>query len=852
MSPTALSALIAGCKLLLAALLLLTAKVPQPPAGPAPNERPGAEPRAVIPSPASTDRHGDPLPAGAVARLGTVRWRHGYQVGALAYAPNGETIAAAGFGQAVTLWEVSSGKLVHKFPRQSQPGGGVAFAPDGTTLATGDTPGCHLWDVATGKGLRHLKDDRAGVDSVAFAPDGKTVAGADLDGTLRVWETATGAVLRRIECKQEVLWAVAYSPDGRRLATGGTDGTICLWDAHNGKELHRLKAHQRVAKLLFAPDGKRLLSSGFGREDTIREWDTATGRPLRAFGENRRGRHPMALSADGTLLACGEFDGQVRVWDMASGREKRRWSVGPTPLWAVAFSPDSKTLASAAYADAGIRFWDVATGQERHPCRAHVGPVWVLRYSPDGKTLVSVSAEGRMLWWDLAEQLPRRQFAWPAGGEDRTVALAPDGSMLADATMLAARGETDRPIQLWDVRTGKPGLRLGNHQQRPWAVAFSPDGRLLASGGQDARVTLWDVRDGKEVRQLKALADVYSLCFSPDGKAVAAGLWNVNRVSTGRTLQVWDVAGGEEQGSFDVHDTLTGLAFSPDGKVLAGGNGYQQDAFVRLWDVRTGAELCRHTGHSGSSGAIAFSPDGKRVASGTGGLACGDPSVHVWEAATGRLIRRFEGHRSDVVSVAFAPDGLTLASGGGDSTVLVWDTTGRRRDGRWRGRPLTSGQVDACWTALADADAAKAYDALWALVAAPEQVTGFLQKRLPPVPRPDAKTLARLIADLESNDFHVREKATDELSRLGEAAAHTLRQVLESKPAPEVRRRLQPLLEEARGWTPERLREHRAIQALEYIGTPSVRAVLQALAEGAPEARRTLEAKEALRRLGQR
>jgi WD40 repeat protein len=853
------TAAMTGRKLLLAALLLvsagavgwlLTAKRPQPPA---PDERPGAGSKAVTPAPARADRHGDPLPDGAVARLGTVRWRHGYQVAALAYAPNGETIAAAGFGQAVTLWEVSSGKLVHKFPRQSQPSGVVAFAPGGTMLATGDTEGCRLWDVATGKELRQLKGDRPTVDSIAFAPDGKTVAGADLGGTLRVWETATGAVRRRIECKQQVLWAVAYAPDGRRLATGGTDGTVCLWDAPTGKELHRLKAHQRgVGKLVFTPDGKRLLSSGFGRDQTVREWDAATGRPLRAFGENRRGRLPISLSADGTLLASGEFDGEVRVWDTASGREIRRWSVGPTPLWAVAFAPDGKTLASAAYANSGIRFWDVATGRERHPARGHVGPIRGLRYDPDGKTLVSVSTEGRMLWWDLAEQLPRRPFAWPARGEDHMVTLAPDGSMLADANMLAARGETDQPIQLWDVRTAKPGFRLGNREQRLWAVAFSPGGWLLASGEQGGRVTLWDVREGKEVRQLKALADVYSLCFSPDGKALAAGLWKVNRLSSGRTLQVWDVASGAEQGSFDVHDTVTGLAFSPDGKVLAGGNGYREDAFVRLWDARTGAELCRHTGHRGSSGAIAFSPDGKRVASATGGFAWGDNSVHLWEAATGRLIRGFEGHRSDVVSVAFAPDGLALASGGGDSAILVWDITGRRPDGRWHGRPLTSRQLDACWTALADADAAKAYDAVWALVAAPEQAAGFLRKRLQPVPRPDEKVLARWIADLESNDFQVREKATEELSRLGDAAAHTLRQVLDSKPAPEVRRRLQPLLDQVRDWTPEHLRDHRAVQALEHIGTPSAREVLQALAEGAPQARRTEEAKDALRRLGPR
>jgi RNA polymerase sigma factor (sigma-70 family) len=848
------------CKLLLVALLLAAgtagavswlpgAKPTDPPAAAAPKEATTAKA-----APVRVDRHGDPLPDGAVARLGTVRWRHGYGIGKLVYSPNGEKIAAAGFGPAVTLSDVASGKLLHRFPHQSQPNSGVAFAPDGTMLATADTHVCHLWDLATGKELRQLQGGQEAVHSIAFAPDGKIVAGADLGGTLHLWQTATGDKVRRNECKQEVLWAVEFSPDGQRLATGGTDGSICLWDSHTGIELHRLRAHQRgVTKIGFSPDGKRMLSSGFGLGETIREWDTATGRALRTFGAKRRGRLPIALSVDGTMLASGEFDGQIRLWDMVSGEEKRHWRAGPTPLWALAFSPDGKTLASGADMDVSIHFWDVATGREQHPSQEHVGPVHVLRYSPDGKTLVSASTDKRMLWWDLTEQLPRRQLAWSAKGEDRLIALSANGNVLADAHILSPRTEEDRPIQLWDVRTGKPGLKLDDNRKQRFAIAFSPDGRLLASGSEDSCVTLWDVHDGKEVRQIKGPAfSVRSLCFSPDGTALAVGLWNDNEALDVHTLTVCDVASGKERSSFDVRDTLTGLAFSPDGKVLAGGNGYRQDAFVRLWDVRTGAELCRHEGHRGSCGAIAFSPDGKLVASGTGSLAWPDSSVHVWEAATGRLIRRFEGHHGDVGSVAFSPDGLSLASGGGDSAILLWDITGLRADGRWPTNQLTQRQLDACWAALAGADAAQAYDAVWALAAAPEQAVSFLKKHLPPLPRPDEKTVAQLVADLDSNDFRTRENATEELRTFGDSAADPLRQVLVGKPSPEERRRLQPLLRQARDWTAERLRDHRAIQALEHIGTRSARKVLQALAEGAPGARRTEEAKDVLRWLGQR
>jgi len=181
--------------------------------------------------------------------------------------------------------------------------------------------------------------------------------------------------------------------------------------------------------------------------------------------------------------------------------------------------------------------------------------------------------------------------------------------------------------------------------------------------------------------------------------------------------------------------------------------------------------------------------------------------------------------------VDFSPDGLTVASGAGDSTILLWDITGRRGDGSWHAKPLTQRQLEACRTALSNEDAAKAYDAVWALVAAPEQAVPLLQKHLPPVPRPDAKTVAHLIADLDSDHFMVRQKATEELSKLGDAITPALRQALDGKPSLEVRRRIQRLLDQSRDWTAERLRDHRAIQALEHIGTNPAREVLRALAE---------------------
>ncbi len=808
-----------------------------------------AEPKQPQPPQVRLDRHGDPLPEGAIARLGTVRWRLGYAGGGLVYSPDGKQIAAGGFSTAVTLWDAASGKLLHSFPNQSRPCSCGAFSPDGTMLAIPGMRVCHLWDIATGKEVRQLKAGREGLSDVAFAPDSKMVAGTDYNGTLHLWEAATGVQLRRIECKQDILDVVVFSPDGRRLATGGTDGTICLWDPRTGKECHRLKAHQRrVIRIFFSPDGKRLVSSS---NDVIRVWDAATGRPLRDMGE--KAAHswlPIALSLDGTLLASGQTDGRIRLWDMDTGQEKRQWHVGAiddTQGWGVsglAFSPDGKTLASSSQAQSSIRVWDIATGRERHPTQEHHGTIDFLRYSPDGTMLVSMSSiEKRIVWWDSITQRPRRQFSWSA--KDRSLAaLSPD-----DNTLAVASYPPDQKLRLWDVRSGEPGLQMGNNEKQLTAIAFSPDGKLVASASPDHRVTLWDARDGKEVRQIKEMSSTASsLCFSPDGKALACATGRKEFALSEPTLRLWDVADGKERCSFQVHDLLDGLTFSPDGKILAGVAEFDRAGIVRLWDTRTGKELCRHTGHRDRVAAVAFSPDGKLVASGSRSFFGQDNSVHIWETASGRLIGRFQGHRSGVFSVAFAPNGLTVASGSEDSTVLIWDITGRRPDGRWHNNPLTPHQLNAIWTALANDDAAKAYDAVWTLAAAPEHAVPFLKKHLPPAPCPDAQAVSRWIAGLDSDTFTVRQKAQEELAKLGDAVTAPLQKALADKPTLEMRRRLQQLLAQSRDWTPERLRVHRAIQALEHINTRSARAVLQALAEGAPETQRTEEAKAALRR----
>jgi RNA polymerase sigma factor (sigma-70 family) len=853
-------------KLILAALLLVSStvgaagtllmtKAPEPPAAAEPKERTAAEPKKPEALQVRTDRHGDPLPDGAIARLGTVRWRHGFIVKELAYSPDGKKIATTDrTGCALSLWDAATGKELCRIPIFSQLEG-LPFSPDGKMIATTEKSDCYLWDVATGKEVRRLQGHQKIVHRAAFSPDGKQVATRSNGGTVRLWDPATGKEQHRMDCGSAgEAYALAYSPDGKSIASSNMDGTILFWDPATGKEQRRLSGHEKaVLDFAFSPDGKRLTS--LSEDGTIRLWNVAAGRPLRILLAKEIGfEWPLAFSPDAALLAWGHHDGTIRLWDVEGGVEKRRWQADDTIARCIAFSPDGKTLATGSTWGI-IRQWDVTTGRELHPSDGPRGFINFVRFSPDGAGLVSISRDNRLLSWDLATQTSRCRFEWTNTSVGQ-FALSPDGNTLAKGNMTDFK-ERLAEVRLWDVRTGKAGRLLGKLKGMFGNIAFSPDGRLVASGEKDRLIHIWDASDGKEIQQIKDVPNGgMALCFSPDSKALACSIEGRNR--TKLALHLWDVASGKERTRFDVRIAESSywscLTFSPDGKVLAFAVQGRNTSLVCLWDTASGKELGRYAGHRLWVGALAFSPDSKLVASGTllhplnhhGQKDC---SIHVWEAATGRLIRRFEGQHSFVNSMAFAPDGLTVASGASDCTILLWDITGRRPDGRWHARQLTQRQLEACWTALADEDAAKAYDAVWALVAAPEQAVPFLRKHLPSVPRPDAKTIARLIADLDSDDFMVRQKATEELSKLGDAIAPDLRRTLENKPSLEVRRRIQQLLDQSRNWTGERLRDHRAIQALQHIGTRPAHEVLRALAEGAPEAYRTEEAKAALQRL---
>jgi hypothetical protein len=477
-----------------------------------------------------------------------------------------------------------------------------------------------------------------------------------------------------------------------------------------------------------------------------------------------------------------------------------------SPVYSAVFSPDGRRLASATNRE--IKLWDVPTGKELVTIPLTGTNVYGLAFSPDGKRLaVSISRLARVL----------------------------------------------------DAATGQELFRLQGQPHFLFRLAFSPDGKTLASAGgstgMPGEARLWDAATGNPLRVFNGHGDpVLNVVYSADGRRLASSSGGTT-VTTAGEIKVWDPATGRELLGLQGHpDNVYGLSFSPDGRRLASGGGVRgrvAPGTLKVWELASGAEAVSLAGHAGPVFNVAFSPDGKHLAS-----AGGDKVVKVWNFTTGRETATIAGHTAAVYQVAFSPDGRRLVSAG-DQTVRLWDITALTRPAAAAGGAATARDVEAAWTDLASADAAQAYRALATLVGAPALATTFLAARLEPVPAltpAQQERLTQLLAELDHDRFTVRERAAQELRRFGEAAVAMLQRALAGEISLEVRRRVARILAEQMGpaRSPDRMRDVRAIEVLEHIGTPEALQVLQCLAGGQPEAGLTREAVASVERLTKR
>lgn len=804
-----------------------------------PQAQPEKQPKNKVETPAQSikdkqvrkDRYGDPLPPGAIARLGTVRLRHQSPTSSAVFTRDGKTAIVGDYGGSIVYWDVATAREVRRLQRMLGAIEALAISRDGKTLASSSEGQVCLWEVATGK-LFSQSQSRVGtytVEQIIFTPDGKTLVLRDQGSAIHLWDVVGNKKLLDLKGHKEHVICMALSPDGKTLASGDFhDPHFRLWDIAAGKEKRRSAAHgSGIMSLAYSSDGKTL--AAIGNLAGLAFFDPKSGELLAKPKESFGGVHQIAYAPDGkTLIGIGMHN--VYVLDAAGGKHLRRFDAPPRLMAGLTISPDGKTVATFWGGPHTFDLWDVASGKLLHPAPGHHHSITSLVFSADGQQLFSAAgiSDFPLQVWDVrtGERL------YELGDNPNSVnklALSPDGKLLA------AFGYNDSTIRLWDP-AGRKEVRVFKGHTGFGSVAWSADGKTLASAtGGEEPLRLWDPATGKQRLAVKLYAQGLgpaTVALSPDNKTVAVGGFEKGRV------RLFSVETGKEVRSVRTPQQIVyTVAFSPDGSALACGG---ISDTIQLWAPASGRLLRQWITKTRWISDLAFARDGRTLVSGHD-----DGSVHLWEPATGKERACFRGHRGGVRSVAISRDGRYIASGSEDTTILVWDAAAAAR----ADAALPAEQLRSLWDDLDGGDAGRAYRALWQLAVSPKHALPFLAERLRPVAPLDAmrqKQVDRLLAELDSDRFTVRQQAEFELERKGLRIEPVLHQALESKPSLEVRRRIEKILAKLAS---ERLRITRALEAIEHMNTPEAERLLLALADGAPHAWLTEEARTICKRL---
>ncbi|MEH2038654.1 NB-ARC domain-containing protein [Nostoc sp.] len=404
-----------------------------------------------------------------------------------------------------------------------------------------------------------------------------------------------------------------------------------------------------VMSVAFSPDGKLLALGDTNGE--IRLYQVSDWKQLLFCKGHINWVLSVAFSPDGTVLASGSTDHTVKLWDVSTGQCLHTLQEHDHEVWSVAFSSDGDLLASGSD-DQTMKLWNVGTGKCLKTFQGHTSWVLQVAFSPDGQTLVSGSDDHTVGIWNINTAECVKVLHGHSDGI-RAITVSPDGRMLAS-------GSEDLTVKLWDISTGECLKTFQGHSNEVYSVTFNPQGDILASSGFDQTVKLWSVRTGECLKTFQGHSGwVFSVAFSPQGDILASSSYD-------QTVRLWRVQTGECLKTFQGYtNQVLSLAFSPDGQTLASGS---HDSLMRLWDVNSGQCLKIFQGHSAAIQSAAFSPDGQTLVSGSH-----DSSIRLWDVNSGQCLKILQGHGALVWSVAFCPDAQTLASGSDDKTVRLWD-----------------------------------------------------------------------------------------------------------------------------------------------------------------------------------
>jgi RNA polymerase sigma factor (sigma-70 family) len=832
------------------------------------------------------DADGRPLPAGAVRRLGSRRYRIEGRNDFILPTPDGKYILvhphpslSAYAAQGLMLVDAETGLRVRSFEdsrrvakcQSMEAIRPAAFSPDGKTLyalgwhpsekdgngfaqwANFDNP-CKrvllVWDVATGKRTAewdlppgNLFGPPPSFIGIKVSPDGKrvyvfgaihmrAVPGQIVRGLpgLHVLDSATG---KKLQTWEDAGYPAGTITGGKELITFRREAEVAALDAQTGKPVRKFPLAGYIASVALSADGRTVAAVSIaGEKDkrtcTIKLWESATGREVRLLTADPTtvgyGAR-LLFSADGKTLYLGTEAGRILRWDLSNGRALPDWIAHNGRVADLFLRPGKNELVSSGARDGAIRRWDAATGKAISTTDAYVGRISVAR-TPDHQGIVAVDEDGRLDVWDMTTGRVTKTLRTP-GRKWHELLFTPDGKHLLIAAQTG-------PNTIWDLSASKqvgefaPPPKKDPKADEYWwgSLCFSPDGRQLAASKFGRGTWMWTWPEKKILWHEAHEQECYAF---PDADTLVCGDWH-------NPFEIRDARTGAVRRTIPAPG-MAHLAYSHDRQRMVTAH---LDGAWRVRDAATGDVLKEVKGFQ-YVWNVAFSPTGWLLA------VAGDNSVRVYDTVSWQEIVRFDGHDGTVSNVFFGRDDATLISASGEEgTALVWSL-----------KPPASREPpdpDKLWTELAG-NGPEVRRAVWAAAQHPDVAVKLFRQKWPVPQRPiDAARVRKLIGKLDSATFAEREAAQAELAKLGRQIEEPLRKALAETTSLEVKRRAQALVDR---WSPattavysaDEAREPRAVWALELAGTPQAKQLLEGWAKAKVGNRLCEEADAALKRL---
>ena len=847
---------------------LTAANAPKEP----PARTPAAQP-APDQQPTRVDLAGDPLPADALVRMGTVR--HRAVEGKIEHFPDGKNLlirtyvypepVAGPSPPSHLIWmDQMSGKILDSW-----------LAPDGRVFCGASADGhlavtvreevAQLWDVRTKKILCELEGKVGQKLIVTFSRDKRIILGRLAPrgiinaSRLLSWDAATGRQLWPSPTGGQAWSVLGFSHDDKAIATlrttfvkpGRYVYVIKLLERASGRELQEISTPDRTSRSwMLSPDG-RVLVGGFDQAVPL-FWDLTTGKQLPPVAGLAGPLAHAVFSQDGrTLLTQASNEAALHLWEWPNGKLRRRIALEAetSPAW-LALTQDGQHVLFRRESEDAIRLRSLETGQELAPIQeGHQGTVHEAAVTADGK-VISVGSDHMLRVWEL--RTGRQLLAVETQKQPTPAVLAISPELGLAATVDHLQGL----IAIRELRTGRPLQTLQlSFRCAVSRLIFLLDGRRLLILGRALTTSnpkenaerfylaLWDLESGKQLRQFEGndTTPWGSVLLTPDGRKLIG--------TSGEQIRIWDVATGKVLHELG-HGAGRELTLSPDGRTLA----YGTNTETVLVEVATGHERRRLVTGRASFQNLRFSPDGRHLACAMLSNSPEPGAIHLWDGVTGDLVHTFRGHTANIRNLQFTPNGRALVSASGDTTLLAWDVAGVLARSGKPAPQVTAAEAAAAWKALAGTDAAAAYRGITTLAAAPQHAVPLLREHMQPAAALDSKRVEEYLKQMESPRFAEREQATRELERDADRLETRLQEYLAAQPPLDARMRAQAILATCHGSIrhPQRLQTLRGLEVLEHLGGTAAHALLKHLTSGAPDAELTREAAAILERRARR